>query len=173
MAVRHCDAAGTVRHAARVLVPTLWLAAACGTAPTLSAYWTGSDTGKAVLPARAALCGQRGPLLIFAQSGDTGIGLAIYPMDSLVSGHYTVFDPLQGSVRPGAAVAARWTRKMVMADLRGFQGQLSLDQAGPVVAGHFSARTTGVVMSASIAMEGSFRGIPVVAGGTDCAGQSR
>ncbi len=155
------------------LACVLWLAAGCGPAPTLSAYWTGTDTGRVVMPARAALCGKQGPLLVFAESGDTGIGLAIYGSDSLGQGHYPVFDPAQGVVRPGAALAGRWTRKLVMADLRGFQGQVTLDALRPLVRGHFSGRTTGVVMSASVAIEGSFRGIPLVAGGADCAGRPR
>ena len=154
-------------------VPALWLAAACSPTPTLNAYWTGTDTGRVTMPAHAALCGDHGPLLVFAQSGDTGIGLAIYGADALGPGRYPVFDPAQGAVRPGAALAARWTRKLVMADLRGFQGQVTLDAVRPLVRGHFSGRTTGVVMSASVAMEGSFRGIPLVTGGADCAGRSR
>ena len=173
MAVRHRAAAGTLRRAAGALWPAVLLLAACRPTPSLQAYWTGTDTGKAVLPARAALCGARGPLLIFGQSGDTGIGLALYPLDSMAEGKYPVFDPTQGVVRPGAAVAARWTRKMVMADLRGTQGQVALEQAGPIVSGHFSARTAGVVISGAVAMEGSFRGIPLVHDGPDCAGHPR
>jgi hypothetical protein len=156
------------------VAPGLWLLAACSPTPTLRASWTGSDTGKAVLRARAALCGEQGPLLIFAASGDTGIGLAVYPNGSLGAGVYPIFDASHGVVRPGAAVAARWTRAMVMADLRGDQGQLTLDAAAPAAAGHFSVRMTGAAaMSAAIAMEGSFKGIPVVAGGPDCVAQSR
>ena len=173
MAVRHRDAAGTLRRAGRALCPALLLLAACRPTPSLQAYWTGSDTGKAALPARAALCGAGGPLLIFGQSGDTGIGLALYPLDSVAAGNYPVFDPTHGVVRPGAAVAARWTRKMVMADLRGTQGQVALEQAGTLVSGHFSARTSGVVISGSVAMEGSFRGIPLAHDGPDCAGHPR
>ena len=173
MAVRHRDAAGTLR---RAVLPLCWAAlvvAACRPEPSLQAYWTGTDTGRAALPARAALCGAGGPLLIFGQSGDTGIGLALYPLDSLVPGKYPVSDPTLGVVRPGAAVAARWTRKMVMADLRGTQGQVSLEQTGPLLSGHFSARTNGVVISGSVAMEGSFKGIPLARGGPDCGSQPR
>jgi hypothetical protein len=173
MAVRHRDAAGALSQAARWLGGAVLLLAACRPEPSLQAYWTGTDTGKAVLPARAALCGPHGPLLVFGQSGDTGIGLALYPLDSLQTGKYPVFDPTLGVVRPGAAVAARWTRKMVMADLRGTQGQVALEQAGPAVSGHFSARTNGVVQSGAVAMEGSFRGIPLARGGPDCTGRPR
>lgn len=154
-------------------VPALWLAAACSPAPSLNAYWTGTDTGKVVLPARAALCGEHGPLLILAQSGDTGIGLAIYAAESLVAGRYPIFDPAQGTLPTGAALAARWTRKLSMADLRGFQGDVTIDAVRPALAGHFSSRTLGALASASVSMEGSFKAIPVVSGGADCAGQSR
>jgi hypothetical protein len=163
----------TVAAVTVAAMPALLLAAACTSTPTLNAYWTGTDTGKVTLPARAALCGDRGPLLIFAQSGDTGIGLAIYGSDSVGRGRYPIFDPAQSVARPGAALAARWTRKLVMSDLRGFQGQVTLDAVRPTVAGHFSGRTTGVVMSASVAIDGSFKGIPLVAGGADCTGRSR
>jgi hypothetical protein len=63
-------------------MPALWLAAACSPVPTLNAYWTGTDTGRVTMPAHAALCGDHGPLLVFAQSGDTGIGLAIKGADT-------------------------------------------------------------------------------------------
>jgi len=160
------------RSTARLAGLVLFLAG-CRPEPSLQAYWTGTDTGKAVLPARAALCGTHGPLLIFGQSGDTGIGLALYPLDSLQAGKYPVFDPTLGVVRPGAAVAARWTRKMVMADLRGSQGQVALENAGAVVSGHFSARTSGVIQSGAVTMEGSFRAIPLARGGPDCTGHPR
>jgi hypothetical protein len=173
MAVRHRDAARPVTRALAAVAPALWLAAACSPTPALHAYWTGTDTGKAVLPARAALCGARGPLIILAQSGDTGIGLAIYASESLAAGQYPIFDPTQGKLRRGAALAARWTRKLVMADLRGVQGQVTLDGVRPSLAGHFSGRTAGAVTSASVAIEGSFKAIPVVTGGADCVGQSR
>ena len=173
MAVRHRDAAGAVRRSAARLYGTVLLLAACRSAPSIQAYWTGTDTGQAVLPARAALCGPNGPLVVFGQSGDTGIGLALYPVDSLQVGKYPVFDPTLGVVRPGAAIAARWTRKMVMADLRGTQGQVALEHAGSAVAGHFSARTSGVVQSGAVAMEGSFRGIQLARGGPDCTGHPR
>ena len=173
MAVRHRDAAGAVTRTLAAVVPALWLAAACTPTPALNAYWTGTDTGKVALPARAALCGEHGPLLILAQSGDTGIGLAIYAAESLVAGRYPIFDPTQGQLHTGAALAARWTRKLSMADLRGFQGDVTLDAVRPLLAGHFSGRTVGAVASASVSMEGSFKAIPVVAGGADCAGQSR
>lgn len=173
MAVRHRDAAGALTRSAARLCAAVLLLAACRSEPSLQAYWTGTDTGKAALPARAALCGPHGPLLVFGQSGDTGIGLALYPLDSLVVGTYPVFDPTLGVVRPGAAVAARWTRKMVMADLRGTQGQVALDNAGAAVSGHFSARTNGVVQTGSVAMEGSFGGIPLARGGPDCTGHPR
>ena len=173
MAFRRRHAAGAVKESAARFAGLLLLLAGCRSEPSLQAYWTGTDTGKAVLPARAALCGTRGPLLVFGQSGDTGIGLALYPRDSLQAGTYPVFNPTLGVVRPGAAVAARWTRKMVMADLRGSQGQVALENAGAVVTGHFSARTSGVVLPGAVTIEGSFRAIPLIHGGPDCAGQSR
>ena len=173
MAVRHRDAAGAVNRTLAAVLPALWLAAACSPTPALHAYWTGTDTGKAVLPARAALCGEHGPLLILAQAGDTGIGLAIYAADSLVPGRYPIFDPTRGKLRTGAALAARWTRKLAVADLRGVQGELVLDGIRPTLAGHLSGRTTGALTSGSVAIEASFKAIPVVTGGADCAGQPR
>lgn len=173
MAVRHRDAAGAVTRALVAVFPALWLAAACTPTPALHAYWTGTDTGKVVLPARATLCGAHGPLLIMAQSGDTGIGLAIYAAESLVPGRYPIFDPLQGRLPTGAALAARWTRKLAVADLRAVQGRVTLDGVRPSLAGHFSGRTVGALTSASVAIEGSFKAIPVVTGGADCAGQTR
>ena len=148
-------------------------AGACTRGPVMHASWTGSDTGRAVLRARAAWCGSGGPLVLFAQAGDTGIGLAVYPPDSLVAERYAVFDPTLGVKRPGAAVAARWTRKMVMADLRGTTGDVTLSRVGGAVSGRFTARTTGVVMAGTVSIAGSFDGVPVASGGTDCPGASR
>ncbi len=149
------------------------LAGACSRGPVIHASWTGSDTGTAVLRARAAWCGSGGPLVIFGQAGDTGIGLAVYPADSLVATRYGVFDPTRGVTRPGAAVAARWTRKLVMSDLRGTAGDVTLSRVGAAVSGRFTARTTGVVMRGAVSIAGSFSAIPVVQGGTDCPGASR
>jgi hypothetical protein len=149
------------------------LAGACTRGPVVRASWTGIDTGTAVLRARAAWCGSGGPLVIFGQAGDTGIGLAVYPVDSLLAARYGVFDPTRGVTRPGAAVAARWTRKMVMADLRGTTGDVTLTRVGDAVSGRFSARTTGVVMAGAVSIAGSFSGIPLARGGADCPGASR
>jgi hypothetical protein len=84
-----------------------------------------------------------------------------------------VFDPTRAKLRTGAALAARWTRKLSVADLRGVQGEVTLDGVRPSVAGHFSGRTVGAAASGAVAIEGSFKSIPVVSGGADCAGQSR
>ncbi len=71
--------------------------------------WWGVRRGRFVAPASAIYCKKDNYLEVSAIRGDTGIGIALYPKDSLRAGRYAVFEPLSPSVpRPGAAGAIRW-----------------------------------------------------------------
>ncbi len=159
-------------RAAAVLAALAICVGGCSRIPSMTARWSGADTGSAVLPARAAWCGRSGPLLLFAMSGDTGIAIAAYPADSLMAGNFPIADPAAGVIRPGAAVAARWIRRLVMSDLRGTSGRLTLQPTAGAVTGRFSTHAEGVTTTAQVSLEGSFSGVPLSRGGPDCAGYS-
>jgi hypothetical protein len=138
----------------------------------LRARWTGADSGTAKLAARASWCGKSGPLLVFATAGDTGIALAVYPKDSLLTGVYAVTDPSHGVPRPGAAVAARWARRLAASDLRGQTGQVTLRRGEGTISGSFETHAEGVGSRSEISISATFSRVPVLAGGPDCVGHA-
>jgi hypothetical protein len=94
------------------------LLAACGPLGrrgTLTARWiAGPDTASLTVPASASWCAGPGRLDIRAFSGDTGLGLVVYPTDSTaLAGDFPVLEPgAQIQVRPSAGVALRWMGKV-------------------------------------------------------------
>ena len=113
--------------------------AACGSGASVAIEWTGSDTGRAVLPATARRCGA-GPVEILAMSGDTGVGLTIHGPVPLQRGSFPILHPDQAaSAPPAAALAARWLDSVEIAGYRGLEGNLELTGAAPLT-GSFTAR---------------------------------
>jgi len=116
----------------------LW-GAACGGGASVSLEWTGSDTGRAVLPATARRCGA-GPVELLAMSGDTGVGLTIHGPVPLASGTFPISHPDQAaSAPPAAALAARWLDSVEITGYRGMEGSLELTRTAPI-RGSFTAR---------------------------------
>lgn len=115
---------------------TLLVAAACGPLGrrgTLTARWVvAADTAALTMPATARWCAGPGRLDIRAFSGDTGLGLAVYPTDSnALAGAFPVLEPgAQIQVRPSAGVALRWMGKVDIEGRWGDSGSVQLTR-GP------------------------------------------
>ena len=100
------------------LAVALVAVAACnpaGRRGTLTVHWgSGADSAARTMPATATWCPGPSRYDVRAVVGDTGFGMAVYPVDTnALSGSYPVLAP-GGSVqvRPAAAVALRWMGKV-------------------------------------------------------------
>jgi hypothetical protein len=152
----------------RALLLCVTLLAACRSghgAPSagqgsLSASWIGSDTGKIAARPRAAWCPDARRLELFAEKGDQGLGLVLYPAGELQPGSYPVFDPRADSLRrPGVAAAVRWFTERSMAAYQSDSGGLELERAGSELAGSFGIRMRGLVEGRAVRLTGRFSGV--------------
>jgi hypothetical protein len=133
--------------------------------------WNGSARGKLSGAATAAWCADRRRLEVQALKGDTGVGLAIYPRDSLVPGRYPVVDPARAeSLPPAAGVALRWLGQSAVFGAQGDSGTINLTKSA---SGRFSAQLTARARSLSdgkrVTVTGAFRDLVVRPGSRGCA----
>ncbi|MEP6572811.1 MAG: hypothetical protein ABJD11_08945 [Gemmatimonadota bacterium] len=138
----------------------------CGTGSDggrLEASWSGGpDTGRISAPAVARWCAPGHRLEVTAVLGDTGVGVVVYPTDSVRSGTYKVFNPTGAALRPGAAIAARWFTETAIRGAQGDSGTVTLetDRNGRL-SGTVSAATLGVPGLTKGRMRGSFSDLEV------------
>ena len=133
---------------------------------TLHARWTAAaDTAELTMPATATWCPGPRRLDIRAAAGDTGVGLAIFPVDSgVLAGDYSFVEPGGPvSFRPSAAVAVRWFGKVQVMGWWGDSGAVSV-AGGP--GGPLSGRAVGRLASdlgpdSTAAITLRFRGLRV------------
>ena len=152
------------------------LATGCGsgegrplTGPRLEASWTGADTATLSAPGTAAWCDTLRVLEIVAIAGDTGIGIAVYPSDSIASGRYRVRPPaVADSLPPAAAVGLRWFSETAVQGFQGDSGEVTLTRTpGGVLSGRFTAAARAIVGNGRLTLTGSFddlRAIPATRG---------
>jgi hypothetical protein len=133
---------------------------------TLTAHWaTPVDSASVTMPVTARWCVGPSRLDLRATAGDTGLGIALYPVDSaMLAGAYPVTAPGgQLQVRPGAAVALRWRGKVVMDGWWGDSGTVTLE-AGAVrgLAGSGDVRlVSGLGPDSVTTLTFEFRGVRV------------
>jgi hypothetical protein len=131
---------------------------------TLTARWTTpTDTTSLTMPVTGRWCVGPGRLDLRAATGDTGLGLAIYPTDSVAfAGSYPVLEPGgQLQVRPSAAVALRWMGKVLVQGWWGDSGSVTLS-GGKLrgLSGQGEAWLVSALGPDSVtALEFSFRGV--------------
>jgi hypothetical protein len=146
------------------LIGAIGLQLACtgrGSTGDLSASWIGSDTASFSAPATALWCARERYLELSSVEVDTGVGLVLYPVDSLGSGDYPVFNPGGGtSPRPGAAVAARWFTQTLIKGYQSDSGRVHLvvSPAGRF-SGSIAARLHNGQGSGVIRLKGEFTGV--------------
>lgn len=158
----------------RLNVAVLVLAvAACresgSTGGRLDATWTGFDTGRIRVPARALWCPAAGLLEITAIGTDSGVGIVIRPAAGLAAGKYPVFDAVAREIgRPGAAVAVRWFATGAIRAFRGDSGVVSLDRVEGTVSGQVEARMQGALEPGRLDFRARLWGIPIDTGAALC-----
>ena len=129
------------------------------TGGSLTADWVGLDTGRVEAAPRAIWCVGDQRLELTAEQGDAGVGLALYPLDSLVSGEYPAFDQGADTIhRPGVAAGVRWFTESAVRGYQGDSGGLTLTREGERMAGRFSFRLRSLEGSDTVRMTGQFSG---------------
>lgn len=127
----------------------------------LEARWTGSDASTFHAPATAEWCDSLNLLEIVALSGDTGVGIAIYPREGIATGAYPVRAPaIADSVAPSSAIGLRWFSQTAVRGFQGDSGKLSLTRgADGSLSGRFTAAAHPVTGKGSLSLTGSFEGL--------------
>lgn len=148
----------------------LSLVAACGKPLTqrslvgrLEARWTGAESGQIFASAAAEWCEDRRMLEIRAIQGDTGMALAVYPVDTIVSDSYPVVEPARADSSPPSASVA--LRLFAQTSIKGYQadsGTVILERSGSgPISGRLAARARSVVNGEQIRLSGKFQGVVV------------
>lgn len=139
----------------------------------LHAKWAGADSGKLIAKARATWCPPDRLLEIIAVDSDAGLGIAVYPSDSLSDGDYRVADPRVDSLkRPRSAVGIRWFTETQIKGYQGDSGGVYLNRNRGKLDGMLEAKLHGAGTPETIRVTASFRGVPLVLDSTRCRSDS-
>jgi hypothetical protein len=130
----------------------------------LEARWVGPDTGQVSAPATAEWCAQRRLLEIRAVHSDTGVGLVLYPLDSIEADTYRVVRGAGAdSLAPSAAVALRLFAPTAIKGYQGDSGNVVLKRSGSgELSGTIEARSRSVLDGKLLRISGDFRDLVVV-----------
>ena len=147
--------------------------------PWIEVRGTGTDTLHFSAEARAEWCDTLRVLTIEAMRGDTGVGLAIHPGDSIASGSFPIHRPVRPDTAaadsaaravapPSAALALRWFSKTIVRGFQGDSGDVTLrrDRSGRLD-GQFSAAAHSMFDNGRVTVTGTFSGLrprPAAAG---------
>ena len=147
--------------------------AAGPSAGRLQAKWAGSDSGKLNAKAHATWCAPDRLLEIIGVDSDAGMGLAIYPSDSLAEGDFPVADPRLDSLkRPRTTVGIRWFTETQIKGYQGDSGGLKLTRRERVLDGALEAKLHAAGTPETIRVSASFRGVPLVSDSSRCHSDS-
>lgn len=137
----------------------------------LEVEWTGADTGKLAAAATAEWCGNPPMLEITALQGDSGIGILLYPTDTVRADSYPVLPPERAdSSRPSGAVALRWFGEAAVKGFRSDSGSVVVTRsADGRLSGRFSAGLQSATDTSRLHATGTFRGLIVVPPARGCA----
>lgn len=152
------------------LVFVLSLLAACGQLETqapqagrLEARWAGAESGRISAYAAAEWCADRLSLEIRAIQGDTGLAMALYPVDTIVSDSYRVIAPSGAdSAPPSASLALRLFGQTAIKGYQGDSGTVILERSGSgQLSGRLVARARSVLGGEQIRLSGKFDRVAV------------
>jgi hypothetical protein len=129
---------------------------------TVDLSWTGSDTGRVALTGTAHWCAQDTSLEIIAQKGDSGIGLVLYPVDSLTTGALPMSLPTDSVSRPRSGLALRSFGETLITGFYSQAGTANVTSIRPL-GGSLQASLKSVVDGSQIQVKGTFSGFTVVA----------
>lgn len=123
--------------------------------------WTGAEAASFQAPATAEWCDTLRLLQIIAMSGDTGIGIAIYPRELATSGSYTIRAPDSArAAPPSAAIGLRWFSQTAVRGFQSDSGRLSLTRgADSTLSGRFTASARPATGKGPLSLTGSFEGL--------------
>jgi hypothetical protein len=129
----------------------------------LDIQWTGSDRGKLSGPAIAEWCAVLRVLEIRGIRGDTGVAVAIYPRDTLLApGRYRVVRPTTVDSLAHANIGVRWASETSIKGFQGESGSVVVERArSGELTGHVSAAARSVTDTARLAIDGSFKDLPI------------
>jgi hypothetical protein len=148
----------------------LFLAASCRTPPEggekgghLEAQWSGPARGRISGRAAAEWCSSRRRLEIRTVQGDTGIGLVIYPAETIVAARYRVLDPVKAeSLPPAAGIALRWLTQSAVQGFRGDSGVIALERSpAGLLSGRISVGARSVLDTQKVSVTGTFQDLTV------------
>jgi len=148
------------RHA---LLPCIavGLLLACGDGQgNLTASWFGPDTGKVSGRPAAVWCRDERRLEVTLVKDDLGIGLVLYPADSLAPGKFPFFDPGADTIiRPAAAAAIRWFTEQAIEGYQTDSGGLVLEQSRGRYSGSFGFRLHSLDGAKLVRLTGTLAGV--------------
>jgi hypothetical protein len=125
----------------------------------LEARWTGGDSGKIAGPARALWCPEDSLVKLTVIQGDAGFGLALYPLDTLISSLFEISHPHDSTSRPRAAIAVRWFTDQVIAGYLGDSGTVTVTRRDSTFDGQLDAYLRSASGNKTIRLTGAFRGV--------------
>jgi hypothetical protein len=140
----------------------------------LSVRWTGPDTAAFSARAVAEWCGSLHLLEIRATAGDTGLGIVLYPVDTIMPVAYPVRRPdLADTTRPpAAAVALRWFSQTTIMGYQGDSGRVTVERTPDgSLAGRFAIGARPLVTGTRLTASGTFEDLRVVTAPATCAGR--
>jgi hypothetical protein len=148
------------------------LAAACDSgADAMRVVWQ-RDTVSAefALPVHAVWCQNQGWLEVVGTRSDTGVGFALFTVDTTVTGQYPIVPVLEriDSTPPMAVMAVRWFSQDELLSFEGMEGEVMVEYTIEGLAGRFHARLRAPVGTDSLHLSGEFRATPVTRGGIEC-----
>lgn len=134
---------------------------------SISVSWTGADTGKLEFPAHARWCAEDSVLAITGERGDSGIGLAFYPSDSMAAGTFPIDGPGQSQPRPHARVALRWFGENLIVGYYSLDGVARVSTMTPL-GGEVQATLKSAVDGNQLSVRGSFSGLAITPALSGC-----
>jgi hypothetical protein len=160
----------------------LALPSACRRAPTearngqVLVEWQGTHRGRFIAPMSVTHCPESGIVELIAVRGDTGVGFALYPVDSarVVTGEYRVFP--SGTVvppRPAAGAALRWYTGVDLAPFEGTTGAVHASVADSLLSGDFEVRMEQPSGTDTLTVTGRFVALPIQRMAPGCSQTSR
>ena len=102
-------------------------------------------------------------LEIRAIQGDTGLAVAVYAVDTIVSDSYPVLEPSRAdSSHPSASLALRLFAQTSVKGYQADSGTVILERSGSgPISGRLTARARSVVNGDQIRLTGKFQGVAV------------